>query len=194
VSEDNRGDKPFSPSRVWVLTNGHPGNRVQALGLAEALGWKYEVKELHFMPWARRRCFLPFLLLAMGLDRRKSSALAPPWPDLVIGVGCSTAPVTRWIKRVSKGRARTVQIGRGGGALASRYDAVITPLHCRMPPHARRYEVLLPLNGITPKELQKARQQWPELLQEAPRPVIGLLVGGDAARFRLSGAEAATMA
>jgi hypothetical protein len=187
-------DRPFCPSRVWVLTNEHPGNRIQVTGLADALGWKYEVKELHFTPWSRRRRFLPFLSLTAGLDRRKSSSLVPPWPDLVIGVGCSTAPITRWIKRASEGRARTVQLGRGGGAVAGRYDAVITPLHCRMPPHARRHEVLLPLNCISPRELQQARRQWPELLQGAPRPVIGLLVGGDAARFRLSAEEAAAMA
>jgi len=187
-------DKPFSPDRVWVVTNPHPGNRSQAIGLAEALGWDYEVKELHFTPWSRRRRYLPFLPLTAGLDRQRSSPLQPPWPDLVIGVGRSTAPVTRWIGRVSQGRTRTVQIGRGGGPVADCYDAVITPLHCRMPPDARRYGVLLSLNPISPEQLAEAGRQWPGLLDGAPRPVIALLVGGDASRFRLSADDAAAMA
>lgn len=186
-------DKPISP-RVWVLTNPHPGNRIQAIALAEALGWDYEVKELHFTRWARRRSFLPFLRLTAGLDRQKSSSLEPPWPDLVIGVGRSTAPITRWIGRISKGKTRTVQLGRGGGAVASHYDAVVTPLHCRMPPDPRRYDALAPLNPISRQQLSEAISQWPELLNGAPRPVVALLVGGDASRFRLSANDAANMA
>jgi hypothetical protein len=188
-------DMPYRPSRVWILTNSHPGNRIQAIGLAEALGWNYEVKELSFNRWSRRRRHLPFLPLTAGLDRQKSSSLAPPWPDLTIGVGRSTAPISRWIRRISRGRTRTVHLGRGGGPDASRYDAVITPIYCRMPPDSRRYEVLLPLNSISPLQLAQAREQWPELLQDVPRPVVVFLVGGDASsRFRLSAADAAAMA
>lgn len=189
-----RPDKPFCPERVWVLTNPHPGNRIQAEALAEALGWDYEVKELHFTPWSRRRRFLPFLRLTAGLDRQESSSLRPPWPDLVIGVGSSTAPITRWIGRVSKGRSRTVQIGRGGGAVAHHYDAVITPLHCRMPPDPRRCDTIAPLNSISLRLLAEEAARWSGLLDGAPRPVVALLVGGDASRFRLSPDEARNMA
>jgi len=189
-----RPDKPFCPGRVWVLTNPHPGNRIQAVALAEALGWDYEVKELHFTPWSRRRRFLPFLHLTAGLDRQKSSALRPPWPDLVIGVGSSTAPVTRWIGRVSKGRTRTVQLGRVGGAVSRNYDAVVTPLHCRLPPDARRYDTIAPLNSISLQLLSEEAARWTGLLDGVPRPAVALLVGGDASRFRLSADTAATMA
>lgn len=189
-----KNDRPFSPDRVWVLTNPHPGNRIQAIGLADALGWPYEVKELHFTKRARWLGFLPFLPLTFGLDRRKSSPLKPPWPDLVIGVGRSTASITRWIGRASKGSTRTVQLGRGGGAVAGRYDAVVTPLHCRMPPDARRYDTLAPLHSIALQQLAEASRQWPELLNSAPRPVVGLVVGGDAPRFRLNAEASAEMA
>jgi hypothetical protein len=187
-------DKPFCPARVWVLTNPHPGNRIQAVALAEALGWDYEVKELHFTPWSRRRRFLPLLRLTMGLDRRKSSPLQPPWPDLVIGVGSSTAPIVRWIGRVSKGRTRTVQIGRGGGAVARHYDAVITPLHCRMPPDPRRYDTIAPLNSVSLRLVSEEAAMWSGLLDGVPRPVVALLVGGDASRFRLGPGDARNMA
>jgi mitochondrial fission protein ELM1 len=63
-----------------------------------------------------------------------------------------------------------------------------------MPPDARRYEILLSLNPISPGGLAAAGRQWPRLLDGAPRPVIALLVGGDASRFRLGADDAAVMA
>ena len=187
-------DKSLNQPRVWVLTNPHPGNRIQAVALAEALGWSYDVKELHFNGWARRRSYIPFLPLTTGFDRQNSTPLTPPWPDLVIGVGRSTAPITRWIGRMSGGRTRTVQIGRTGGGMARHYDAVITPLHCRIPPDPRRYATIAPLNSISLQQLSEARSQWPGLLDGVPRPVVVLLVGGNAARFRLSADDAEQMA
>lgn len=185
---------PLPPPRVWVLTNPHPGNRIQAIALAEALGWQYEVKELHFTPLARQRDLIPFLPLTAGLDRQRSPELRPPWPDLAIGVGRSTAPITRWVGRMGQGRTRIVQLGRGGGAMAHNYDAVITPLHCRMPPDPRRYDTIAPLNSISLQQLSEASSQWPGLLSDVPRPVVVLVVGGDAARFRLSADDATQMA
>lgn len=192
--EPEHTDTSSCPARVWVLTNLHPGNRIQAVALAEALGWPYEVKELHFTRWSRWRDSLPFLPLTAGLDRRKSSPLEPPWPDLVIGVGRSTAPITRWVGRAGKGRTVTVQLGRVGGAVASKYDAVVTPRHCRLPPDPRRYETTAPLNSISLQLLSEESEKWPGLLDGAPRPVVVLLVGGDAARFRLSADDAGKMA
>jgi len=192
--EPERPGKSSCPPRVWVLTNPHPGNRIQAIALAEALGWHYEVKELHFRRCSRLRDYLPFLPLTSGLNRQKSSPLKPPWPDLVIGVGRSTAPVTRWVGRASKGQTLTVQLGRDGGAVASRYDAVVTPLHCRLPPDPRRYNTIAPLNSISLQLLSEESEKWPGILDDIPRPVIVLLVGGDTPRFHLNAEDAEKMA
>jgi mitochondrial fission protein ELM1 len=194
IVDSDSNTPPVPLPHVWVLTNPHPGNRIQAIALAEALGWPFEVKELHFAPWNRQQRRFPFLPLTFGLDRRKSPVLAPPWPDLVIGVGLSTAPITRWIGLMSKGRTRTVQLGRGGGSVASNYDAVVTPLHCRMPPDPRRYDTIAPLNSISLQQLSEASSQWPGLLEGVARPVIVLLVGGDTPRFRISADDATRMA
>src|SRR4030095_8274898 len=42
------GRRLNSNPTVWVLTDDHPGNTTQSLGLAKALGWPYEVKALRF--------------------------------------------------------------------------------------------------------------------------------------------------
>ena len=42
------GRRLQGPPTVWMLTDEHPGNTTQSLGLAKALGWPYETKELYF--------------------------------------------------------------------------------------------------------------------------------------------------
>src|SRR5262245_47331910 len=67
---------------VWVLTDDRPGNTTQAIGLARALNWPYEVKKLQFTPVARKmkKLFGPFAATQKGLDRTQSAALHSPWP------------------------------------------------------------------------------------------------------------------
>jgi uncharacterized protein len=82
------------PPRVWVLADERPGNANQALGVAEALGWPFEVKELRFGRLAK----LPNLMLGhslAGLTENSRAALTSPWPDLVIAAGRRSAPVAR---------------------------------------------------------------------------------------------------
>jgi uncharacterized protein len=182
--------------KVWAITNGHPGNTAQIVGLAEALGWDYEIKDLRFSRRAkiRRYFMISYLFPLFGLDRKSSSPIGPPWPDVVIGVGRSIAPVTNWIGRQSVGATRTIHLGRGGGPSINCYDAVITPLHCQMPSDDRRYEISLPINPVSKRQLSEAQSQWPDLLEGMPKPVVLLLVGGDASHFRLDAKHAGNMA
>src|SRR5947207_15951423 len=75
---------------VWVLHDGKPGMASQALGLAEATGFPFIERRLSIRrPWA----WLPPQLWLAPLEavRASGQALAPPWPDLVIGCGRNTA-------------------------------------------------------------------------------------------------------
>ncbi len=189
--------KTFSENpKVWAITNGHPGNTAQIVGLADALGWDYEIKDLRFFHRAkiRRYLMISYLFPFFGMDRKSSSSVGPPWPDAVIGVGRSIAPVTIWIGRQSAGTTLTIHLGRGGGAFINGYDAVITPLHCQMPSNERRYEIMLPLNPVSRRRLSEAKSKWPDLLESMPKPVVLLLVGGDATHFRLDADYAKDMA
>jgi len=80
--------------KVWAIANGHPGNTAQIVGLADALGWDYEIKNLRFSRRAkiRRYFMISYLFPLFGLDRKNSSPIGPPWPDVVIGVGRYPAP------------------------------------------------------------------------------------------------------
>jgi len=179
--------------RVWLLLDDRPGHTTQVVGLAEALGWKYEVKELRFTRLNR----LSNRLLGasrLSLDSRHSTELSPPWPDIVIAMGRRTAPIARWIKRQSKGRTKLVQLGRKAANVAGDFDLAVTCAHFQQPPHPRRFQLLLPPTQVTPARLQEAAERWPDLFGDADRPRVALLVGGTTAHHRLTPETAALMA
>src|SRR5438105_1065983 len=85
---------------VWVLHDGKAGMASQALGLAEATGFRFVEKRLSARrPWA----WLPPQLWIAPLRAVSETgvALAPPWPDLVIGCGRHTAMPALAIRRAS---------------------------------------------------------------------------------------------
>jgi len=165
---------------VWVLTDDHPGNTTQSLGLAKALGWPYEVKELHFTWRIHLHDFLfgRFGATRLGLERTQSAGLTRPWPDLVITTGWRTAHIARWIKKQSHDHTLLVQMGRKGTHVAHLYDLAISCRYFRLPPHFRRIETLVPLTEVSSEQLRQSAERRQELLANTPQPRIALLVGG----------------
>ncbi len=172
---------------VWVLTDDRPGNTTQSLGLADALAWPYLIKELRFSGLARLHKIHERLLgsTTLCLDQKNSSSLDPPWPDVVISAGRRTAPIARWIRKQSQGRAKIIQLGRKGSQSTHQFDVSISPAYCHMWPNDRRIETLMPLNRVTNQKLDAAAKEWKTLFDEGPRPHIVLLVGGSTVRYVL---------
>lgn len=188
VSHSYEGGCCFSGlPTVWVLTDDHPGNTTQSLGLVKALGWPYEVKELRFNSFVHLHdvLFGAFGATRLGLQRTHSASLAPPWPDLIITTGWRTAHIARWIKKQSHDQTRLVQMGRKGTHVAGLYDLAISCCYFRLPPHSRRVETLAPLTGVSAEQLRQAAEHWQDLLVNAPHPRIALLVGGTSYACRL---------
>ncbi|GAB4391329.1 MAG: hypothetical protein Tsb0032_02720 [Kiloniellaceae bacterium] len=179
--------------RLWLLLDDRPGHVTQVVGLAEALGWPYEAKELRFTALNR----ISNRLLGasrLSLDAAGSADLNPPWPDLVIAMGRRSAPIARWIKRRSGGKTRLVQLGRKAANVAGDFDLAVTCSHFQLPPHARRLELLLPPTQVTAARLEEAAARWPDLFAGSARPRVALLVGGTTAHHRLTAETAARMA
>jgi len=196
-----QGGQPLRrPPVVWVLTYDKPGHTTQSIGLAEALGWPYEVKQLHFSALlARLHTWLqaPFGTLGaslFGLRSAASDLLAPPWPDLIIATGWRPARVALWIGRQSRGLTRLVTLGRRAGQIVEIFDAVVTCAHFHLPPHPRRIETVLPISQVTPRRLAEAAQRWRGLFGERPKPRVALLVGGSNEFYLLDAAGARRMA
>jgi mitochondrial fission protein ELM1 len=181
------------PPSVWVLADDRPGNTTQSIGLADALGWPYEIKRLRMTLRARLHNRLLGASRA-GIDVARSAPLAPPWPELVIAAGRRTAPVALWIREQSQGRTRLVQLGRNGADLADLFDLAVTPGYCRLFPHPNRIETSTTLHAISRTRLSQAGASWRQRLEAAPAPRIALLVGGTSGQYRLGPAVARRLA
>jgi hypothetical protein len=168
---------------VWALLGEREGDNAQVRGLAEALGWPVEAKRLAY---TRRYKWWNLLLGAslLSLDRRRSSALAPPWPDVVIAAGRRSAPVARWIRKQSGGRTRLVHIGRPWAPLGC-FDLVVTTPQYGLPQRPNVLHNALPIIRTDAARLAEARARWAPRLATLPRPLVALLVGGDSPPYVL---------
>jgi mitochondrial fission protein ELM1 len=180
-----------TPPVVWVLLGKGVGGNGQMIGLARALGWPFEAKHLVF----NRLSHCPNALLgptAITLDRRSSSPLGPPWPDLVIAGSRRSAPVARWIKRRSGGATRLVHLMHAQAPLAG-FDLIITTPQYRLPARPNVLHNIGPLNHVDPARLAAAAADGARRFAHLPRPYTTLLVGGNSSSYVLDPATAARL-
>lgn len=173
--------------KVWVLADDRPGNRRQALGVAEALGWPFAVKEIRYGPLGG----LPNVLLGAsfaGLSGDSRNGLAPPWPDIVLGAGRRVAPVARAIKRLSGGHTFAVQIMDPGRFAFWDLDLIAVPNHDRAPPGPNVFFITGAPHQVRPDMLAEAAVAWRGRLAHLPKPRIAVLIGGRAKGRALAGA------
>lgn len=181
-----------NPPLVWLLEDHKPGHTTQSLGLVNALDWPYCRIKLEFGPLAARPNFLRGPTLR-GLTERSARQLCAPWPDLVVASGARAAPVAEWIRRESKGRTRTVLLGRKGAHLGNEFDLSVAPAYVGLYPDPRRIETTMPLTRVRQSELDLAAQRWLPVLGAAASPRIALLVGGDDSVHALDSEQARRM-
>ncbi len=170
-----RGDDGISPD-VWVLADDRTGNVSQCLGVAEALGWPFEVKTIRY----GRLAALPNVVRGaslIGLDASSRATLAPPWPRVVIAAGRRTAPVARWIKRRSGG-AFLVQIMDPGMPGRGDFDLIASPAHDRRSPGGNILEIVGAPHRVTPARLAAEAELWAPRFAHLPRPWVAVIVGG----------------
>lgn len=184
--------------RIWVITDGRAGNESQALGLAEAvaelLPAEITVKRIQ-MPLVLRPTWLRWLW-RLGRPRwpgwpfaglaDRGRALAPPWPDLVIGAGGRSAPIAAAMRRIARERGeplRAVQLMHPRMP-ASAFDLVLVPVHDDAV-GSNVIRTMGALNRVTPRRLRQAAEVWQERLGFLPRPRVAVLIGGPSwsARF-----------
>lgn len=184
---------------VWAVLCYRAGENSQILALAEALALPFEVKRLAYRPGGRLVEVWRGANL-LGIDRRRSSPLEPPWPELVISAGMRNEPVCRWIVKQSGGRTRYVHIGKPWGRLED-FDLVITVPEYPVPDAPNVVRNRLSLHRLTPQQLAHAAHAWQPRFEHLPRPWIAVLAGGysgphafDPENARRLGQEASAMA
>jgi mitochondrial fission protein ELM1 len=178
--------------RTWLLFGERRGDNAQVLALAGMLGWPYEVKQLRWVADYDVDPAEAGISLA-GLDRGASDALSPPWPELVIGIGFRSAPISRWIARQGGERAINIRLGRPRTELKP-YDLVITTPQYGLPPAPNVRELPLPLVKIDEAEIAKAVARWQPEFERLPKPWMAVLLGGPTQHMAFDEEVALTLA
>ncbi len=177
--------------RVWAMMGHKAGDNSQILALAEGLGWPFETKHLVYRPTELLTNRLaPRTLL--GIVRRRSSPLVPPWPDLIISAGRRNEPAARWIQAQADRRVRLVHCGRPWASLDC-FDLVVTTPQYRLPERPNVLHNTTPLQQVSEARLEAARALWGPRLARLPRPRIAVMVGGDAGPYVLDREAAALL-
>jgi len=175
-----------SDTLVWVLANNKPGHTSQATALASMLGWPQKVIRVP-------QRLKSLLLVLLRCNFATVAPLRSPWPNVIVACGWWPTRVARWVQRRSGGRVRLLLTGRKCGPVKSPTDILVSCQHFHLPVHARRIEVLLPVQPLAKSRLDDARQRGRELLGDAPSPRVALLVGGSAKQHELRAEDAARL-
>lgn len=167
--------------RVWVLLGHRRGDNNQLLALAEALGVPFETRTLHYRRTARFIMRL-FPRSIAHLIREGRAFLAPPWPDLVIGIGRRSVPVALWIREMSGGKSGVVRMGHPR-APNDWFDLVLTTPQYPVPDGSNVVTLPLALNRFRNPPQPTTEEQ--ALFNSLPRPHILLSLGGTAPMWRI---------
>jgi mitochondrial fission protein ELM1 len=180
-----------SAPRVWLLFGERRGDNAQLLALAEMLGWPYAIKQMRWQPDYDVDPAEAGISLA-GLDAAASDPLTAPWPDVVIGIGYRSAPISRWIGEQA-GRVINIRLGRPRTELKP-YDLVITTPQYGLPPAANVRELPLPLVMADEDAMAKAIARWRPEFERLPAPRIAVLLGGPTQHMAFDEAVARNLA
>lgn len=114
--------------KIWVLVDSRIGNANQALALASKLNKDYQIKTITYNQFAK----FPNALLAFKPIHITRSILknlvAEELPDIIISSGRRTAPLAVYLKKISKNKAKLVQIMRPN-LNPKNFDLIILPQH-----------------------------------------------------------------
>ena len=165
-----------NPPRTWLLLGDKLGDNQQALIVADALGWPYEVKTLRPKPeWVLGKpAFRPTL---DHLDLEASDPLVPPWPDLVVTIGRRPAAAALWMQQQAGGATRLVLIGRPK-RWPERFALIVAPEQFRVAGEANVVHLGLPLIRVDERRIEAASDAWRGRLESLPRPLTAVFVGG----------------
>ena len=176
---------------VWVLTDNRTGNVSQAIGVAESLGWAFDIKPVEYTPWVA----LPNILRGASLwgVTNKSrgileQSLADCPPDIVISAGRRMAPVARWIKKNAAPRSCFLChiMWPGYGGLGD-FDVIAVPTHDRI---SAGFSNVMRITGaphrVTEGRLAVEGARWHDRLCHLKSPLIAVIVGGSTRKTRFT--------
>lgn len=162
--------------RVWLILSEKAGDNMQIMAIADSLPWPCETRRV--VVRARYALGKPTVVPSLHhVDRERSDAIEPPWPDLVIAVGRRMSMVALWIKERSGGRTRIALIGPPKGQ-ADRFDLAVVSDQYRYPLRPNMLRIVYPLQRIDRAAIAAEAAAWQSELASLPRPLIAVMIGG----------------
>ncbi len=189
------GFQPAEPLQVWAVTDGRAGIENQALGLAEAISRRtparISIKRIKLRtPWRwAPPGFVPASREALSLD---SDAIVPPWPDIWIGCGRASVPLSMGVRLWSRGKTLVAQL-QDPRVNPREFDIVVPPIHDRLE-GSNVLSIVGACHRVTPERLDQARADYPTPLDELSAPRIAILIGGKSKRQDISPTRAREIA
>ena len=173
------------------MSDGRAGIEAQALGLAEAVARRQSAeivaKRVAWPTWMRR-VPTPMMPPARRLLARGAAAFAPPWPDLWIGNGRASIPLSIAVRRWSRGRTFVVQL-QDPLRDPRLFDLVAPPNHDGLEgPNV--FGITGTPHRVTPERLQAELAPFRDRFEAMPRPHVVALIGGRSKAFDVSAERA----
>jgi hypothetical protein len=163
------GEKGPPRIALRILSDGRAGHEAQAIGVAEALGLRPDIRRV--APRGVYEWIAPF----GPPDPRDAEAFAPPYPDIAFAAGRRTLPALARLKHDSGGATFAVYFNAPAIGLAAA-DLIVAPRHDRL----SRPNVIAPLtppNRVTRERLAAARAAPDPRIDALPRPLFAMLIG-----------------
>lgn len=165
---------------LWTLMDNRRGSVNQALGIIDALDKRkinvvektIEYTTLSALPnWLRGKSLL-------GITENSKQQICAPYPDYVLSVSRRTAPIARYIKKLSPS-TMLIQLMHPGNSGLSEFSLVIVPEHDRGKKYMANVHYIVGCpHRITQQYLQEAKQKWQSVFADLPRPLTAVIVGG----------------
>ncbi|MEZ6023051.1 MAG: mitochondrial fission ELM1 family protein [Hyphomonadaceae bacterium] len=185
------GFQPAQPLEVWTVTDGRAGIAAQAVGLAEAIGRRAPIHLTNKTvglrsPWSwMPPGFIPAPRMALTLD---SDDIEPPWPDIWIGCGRASVPLSLAQRQWSNGRTFVVQL-QDPRVNPREFDMVAPPIHDGLEgPNVM--SIVGACHRVTPERIAQAAEDYPVALEDYPAPRFAVLIGGKSKRQNISASRA----
>jgi len=167
---------------IWVFDDGRAGTFNQALAIAEALPFPFVIKKIEYTPFAK----LPNFIRGkskIGISENTIKALlkdSEKLPDIIITAGRRCAPFARYIRKISHGKTKIVQVMYPGRIGLSDFALIVVPKHDNLGIASKEnvFEITGAPHRISEKVLHDATKKWHKAFAKYPRPLTAVIVGG----------------
>ena len=173
----------------WIVTDGTTGMLKQSIAVAKSLNIEPAILPAHPTPILRlfpTLAKIPTWRLTIG---RSPSWIKGPYPDYIVSCGRRMAGLSIGLRRISKGRSKTIHI-QDPGISPNYFDVLVVPSHDRITAFEKNFSNLIistgSMNWLVKKEIMARKSDMVERFGPLDAPQILVMLGGNNKRYDVS--------